>query len=87
MGQQLKTVVKRRRRKAYLQRKKALAKTGAVRRSSGRVKAAGAAEGVKAAKKAAAKKPAAKKVAKVKKADEAAVEAAPEAAAPEAAES
>lgn len=54
MGQQLRKIVKRIRRKAYLARKKALAKSGVVRKV-GRTKAA---EGD------AAKKPAAKKVAK-----------------------
>ena len=62
MGQQLKAVVKRTRRKNYLARKKALAKAGVSRRSSGRTKVAGEAAAPKAAKKApAAKKPAAKK--------------------------
>lgn len=81
MGQQLNKVIKRRRRKAYLARKKARTKAGIANNSSGRVKrlaATAAAEGVKVAKKVAAKKaPAAKKAAKPKKEDAAAVEAAP----------
>ena len=75
MGQQHRKVVKRRRRKAYLNRKAEREKNGII--LSSRTKTA---EGVKAAaKKVAAKKPAAKKAApKVKKEDE--VAAAPEAA-------
>ncbi|MEZ0390234.1 MAG: hypothetical protein ACAI34_24355 [Verrucomicrobium sp.] len=65
MGQQLNKIVKRRRRKAYLERKKALAKSGVVRKSS-RVKAAeGASDEKKAVKKSAKKStkaPAVKKV-------------------------
>jgi hypothetical protein len=56
MGQQSNKVIKRKRRKNYLVRKKALDKAGAVRKST--VKAE-----PKAAKKAAVKKPAAKKAA------------------------
>lgn len=73
MGQQLNKIIKRRRRKAYVARKKALAKAGGIRKSS-TVKSPG-----KAPKKAAAKKPAAKKAA-------AKPAAAPAAAAPAAAE-
>lgn len=57
MGQQLNKIIKRRRRKAYIARKKALARTGGARKSS-TSKAQ-----PKAAKKA-AKKPAVKKAAK-----------------------
>ena len=74
MGQQLKAVVKRTRRKNYLARKKALAKAGVSRRSSGRTKVAGEAATPKAVKKPAAKKPAAKKAAKAKPAEGAADE-------------
>ncbi len=56
MGQQLNKIVKRRRRKLYLDRKKALAKTGVARKARV-VKSA-----TKVAKKAPAKKAAAKKV-------------------------
>jgi hypothetical protein len=62
MGQQLRKIVKRTRRKAYLARKKALAKSGVVRKS-GRTKAAEGDAAKKAVKKT-AKKAAAKKVAK-----------------------
>lgn len=54
MGQQLNKIIKRRRRKAYLERKKALAKAGVVRKSS-RTKAAPGTE-EKKAKKTASKK-------------------------------
>lgn len=74
MGQQLNKIIKRRRRKAYLERKKAQAKAGALRTPRSK---ASTEDGVKAAaKKVAAKKPAAKKVAKAKKEEETAVEAA-----------
>lgn len=55
MGQQLNKIIKRRRRKAYLARKKALAKSGAARSASR------TSTKKPAAKKAAPKKPAAKK--------------------------
>ena len=55
MGQQLNKIVKRRRRKLYIARKKALAKAGVTRKPAA-AKGAG-----KAAKKPAAKKPAVKK--------------------------
>lgn len=55
MGQQHSKIIKRRRRKAYLERKKALAKSGVVRKSS-RVKAEAGSDEKKAAKKPAAKK-------------------------------
>jgi hypothetical protein len=65
MGQQLNKIIKRRRRKAYLERKKTLAKSGVVRKSS-RVKAEAGSEEKKAVKKPSAKKstkvPAVKKV-------------------------
>jgi hypothetical protein len=64
MGQQLNKIIKRTRRKAYLERKKALAKAGVVRKSS-RVKAEGAGDEKKAVKKSAKKStkvPSAKKV-------------------------
>jgi hypothetical protein len=57
MGQQLNKIVKRRRLKAYKDRKKALVKSGASRKAAVKSEP-------KAAKKPAAKKPAAKKVAK-----------------------
>lgn len=72
MGQQLNKVIKRRRRKNYLDRKKALAKAGVSR------KARSAKADAKGAKKAPAKKAAAKKAPAKPK-----VEAAPEAAAQE----
>ena len=74
MGQQHRKVVKRRRRKAYLNRKAEREKNGITLSSRSK-----STEGVKAAAKKVAKKPAAKKAAaKVKKEDE--VAAAPEAA-------
>jgi hypothetical protein len=60
MGQQLNKVIKRRRRKAYLKRKKELAKQGVTRKSARTARAAADAE-----KKPAAKKGAVKKAAKV----------------------
>lgn len=72
MGQQLNKIVKRRRRKNYLDRKKALAKAGVSRKA--RVVKSEA----KAVKKAPAKKAAAKKAAPKAKAVEAAAETAPE---------
>jgi len=77
MGQQLNKIVKRRRRKKYLERKKALVKAGVSR------KARTAKSEAKAVKKAPAKKAAAKKAPAKPKAVEVAVEAAPEAAAQE----
>lgn len=74
MGQQLNKIVKRRRRKKYLERKKALAKAGVTRKAR-------AAKVEKVVKKAPAKKSAAKKSA-AKKVDAAPVEAAPVAEAP-----
>lgn len=61
MGKQHNKVIKRRRHKAYLERKKARLKAGIARLPSSRPKDADAA---KPAAKKAAKKPAAKKVAK-----------------------
>lgn len=58
MGQQLNKIIKRRRRKAYIARKKALVKAGVSR------KARAAKSEPKAAKKAPAKKAATKKAAK-----------------------
>ena len=60
MGQQLNKIIKRRRRKLYLARKKALARSGQARKAT----TAKTAAAKPAAKKAAVKKPAAKKVAK-----------------------
>lgn len=66
MGQQLNKVIKRRRRKKYLERKKALAKAGISHKSrSARAEA-------KSAKKPAVKKPAAKKAPAKPKAEAAA---------------
>jgi hypothetical protein len=56
MGQQYNKVIKRRRRKAYLKRKKELAKQGVTRKTARTAKAAADAEKKPAAKKAAAKK-------------------------------
>ena len=68
MGQQHRKVVKRSRRKAYLERKKTRAKQGITRRASRTAKAAEGDTPKKVAKKPAAKKvakaPAAKKAAK-----------------------
>ena len=64
MGKQYNKVIKRSRRKAYLVRKKTLAKQGVTRRSSRIVKASGDEEAVKKPKKSPVKKsakPAAKK--------------------------
>lgn len=72
MGQQHNKVIKRRRRKAYIQRKKELAKAGIATRVKGG-KSSGA---LKAAVKKTVKKPAAKKVAKPKKEEVAEVTAA-----------
>lgn len=69
MGQQLNKIVKRRRRKLYLARKKALAKVGVSRKARAAAKSAE----VKTAKKTPAKKPAAKKAAAKPKAAEAEV--------------
>ena len=85
MGQQSNKVIKRRRRKAYLARKKALAKAGVKRTTTSRSKAPATGDEAKA-KKPAAKKPAAKKAAaKPKKEETAAVETTPEVATEEAA--
>ena len=74
MGKQHNKVIKRRRRKAYLERKKARDKAGIGRLPSTRAKGATSAEGdAKAPAKKAAKKAAVKKVAK-KKEETAAVE-------------
>lgn len=73
MGQQLNKVIKRRRRKKYLERKKALAKAGVSRKAR-------SAKADKGVKKAPAKKPAAKKAPAKPKAEVAAEAAAPEAA-------
>lgn len=62
MGQQTKTVVKRRRRKLYLKRKKEQVKLGGIVKKSSVAKKA--TEAAPAAKKAAKKAPAAKKAAK-----------------------
>lgn len=67
MGQQLNKIIKRRRRKAYIARKKALVKAGVSR------KARAAKSEPKAAKKAPAKKAATKKAAKTVAAVEAIV--------------
>jgi hypothetical protein len=66
MGQQLNKIIKRRRRKLYLARKKALAKSGQSLRKTPAAKPTAK----PAAKKPAAKKPAAKKVAKASPAAE-----------------
>ncbi len=65
MGQQHNKIIKRRRRKNYVARKKALAKSGALRKSSRRSDASKS-----AAKKAVVKKPAVKKAKVAKKVDE-----------------
>jgi hypothetical protein len=62
MGKQLNKVIKRRRLKAYKDRKKALVKSGAARKVASKSEP-------KAAKKAAAKKPAVKKAKPVAAAD------------------
>ena len=75
MGQQLNKIVKRRRRLAYLKRKKELAKQGVTRKAARSAKAAADAEKKSAAKKPAAKKAVVKK-APAKKAEESAAPAA-----------
>ena len=77
MGQQSNKIIKRRRRKAYLERKKARGKAGIGRLPSSRSKGSAADGDVKPAAKKAAKKAAVKKVAKKK--DEVAVVASVEA--------
>ena len=64
MGQQHNKIIKRRRRKNYVARKKALAKSGALRKSSRR------SDAPKSAAKKAVKKPAVKKVKAPKKVEE-----------------
>jgi hypothetical protein len=83
MGQQTKTIVKRRRRKLYLKRKNEQAKTGViVKKTSVAKKSVDEAKkpaAKKAAKKAPAKKAPAKKAAKAVEEETPAAEAAPEA--------
>lgn len=74
MGQQSNKIIKRKRRSAYLKRKKELAKQGITRKAARTVKSAGDADKKPAAKKA-AKKTVAKKAA-VKKPEEGAAPAA-----------
>lgn len=74
MGQQSNKVIKRRRRKSYLERKKAREKAGIGRLPSSRSKGSAADGDVKPAAKKAAKKAAVKKVAKKKEEAVAAIE-------------